>query len=1024
MKKTFTSFISLALIFLCHQAKPQNYIPKIAPLSPNVATLTKAGEYAANLYTGTPDIAIPLYEVKSSGLSVPISLIYNASGIRYTDQASCVGLGWALSHGGVISRSLQGAPDESFSYLSQTTTATRNECNTTDRAYINNLENGTIDGEPDIFSYSLPGQNGKFVLGQNSQSAWVVPYAPIKVSYNLVSNDFRELFIRDENGTYYQFGKNIDNSFQEYYENTVSNNGVITTNTKTAWYLREMLSANGTDVINFTYQKAGQVGLPDKVSQLVLEDQVATGQRYSASTAFTPANINSTTTVNPMLPHTITFPNGKVEFFMQDYTLGTTGFKKLDHIDIYEVQGSQQRLIRSIRMVYTFFKLSSNQQDTRLKLDEVHLADANGVVQQKYKFQYWTNTFSWNSANALDYWGFYNGITTNTNLLPVQTVPWSPNGITSGTMQIGGANRASNTTYAKEGVLKQITFPTGGYTEFDFESHRFTNPETQTATDAGGIRIKTIKSFDGLSSTPARVKTYVYGAAGSGLGEINNPLSKSWYNTDQQVTYNSSTQNDSKRVRTYTANQVQFSNTFDSSPVVYPLVTEYNGSTTANAGRTTYEFTYSPDDYVPLGSKNGELRNTFNYWQRGHLLKRYVYNAANSLLEATDNTYVTLQDANRLVGAKAFKHRVAEAGTAGICVAAGGQVDEFTYRAYPTYTGAFRLAQSTHTTQPGNIQKVSTFSYHPTELQLLQVKEFSSTGEEVIVNHKYPIELKAFSTVVTEMHNRNMLWPPLESETIRNGTIIRKQKSIYRAENNGRSVAPTTNMLLDRLDVAATGGTLQPRAYFNKYDLAGKLTQSSQADNLPLTTIYGYQNQLPIAEVSNADLADIAYTSFEADETGNWSIGSALRTTGSAPTGKKYYALGNGSIAKTGLTPAKTYVVSYWTPNATAFSVAGTVAGYPIKIKTTNGWNHFEHRVTGVSSISIAGTGNMDELRLHPDHAQMATYTYSPLEGVTTTGDANNMFTYYTYDTMGRLALVKDHLGNILQKYEYQYINQ
>ena len=53
-----------------------------------------------------------------------------------------------------------------------------------------------------------------------------------------------------------------------------------------------------------------------------------------------------------------------------------------------------------------------------------------------------------------------------------------------------------------------------------------------------------------------------------------------------------------------------------------------------------------------------------------------------------------------------------------------------------------------------------------------------------------------------------------------------------------------------------------------------------------------------------------------------------------AVTGRRSYNL-TGSITKSGLTGSNTYIVSYWTlANTGAFSIAGTMSGYPMKGKT------------------------------------------------------------------------------------------
>ena len=85
--------------------------PQITPLSPNAAALWKYSELPVNMYTGIPSIAIPIYEIKSGNLSVPISLSYHAGGIRYEEQASWVGLGWNINPGN-INRNMRGVPDD------------------------------------------------------------------------------------------------------------------------------------------------------------------------------------------------------------------------------------------------------------------------------------------------------------------------------------------------------------------------------------------------------------------------------------------------------------------------------------------------------------------------------------------------------------------------------------------------------------------------------------------------------------------------------------------------------------------------------------------------------------------------------------------------------------------------------------------------------------------------------------------------------------------------------------------------
>jgi hypothetical protein len=198
----------------------------------------------------------------------------------------------------------------------------------------------------------------------------------------------------------------------------------------------------------------------------------------------------------------------------------------------------------------------------------------------------------------------------------------------------------------------------------------------------------------------------------------------------------------------------------------------------------------------------------------------------------------------------------------------------------------------------------------------------------------------------------------------------------------------------------------------------GNPLQSTGHDGIPNSYVWDYSNKEPIAKVTNATVDQVAYTSFESDGGGNWTIASSLRDAGGI-TGGQSYNLGNGSCSKSGLTSANTYVVSYWSKTGVSYTVTGSASS--IQGKTINGWTYFEHKVIGVSAVSITGTGDVDELRLYPASAQMTTYTYSPVFGMTSQCDVDNRVAYYFYDALGRLQYIKDQDGNILKTIDYHY---
>lgn len=54
-------------------------------------------------------------------------------------------------------------------------------------------------------------------------------------------------------------------------------------------------------------------------------------------------------------------------------------------------------------------------------------------------------------------------------------------------------------------------------------------------------------------------------------------------------------------------------------------------------------------------------------------------------------------------------------------------------------------------------------------------------------------------------------------------------------------------------------------------------------------------------------------------------------------------------------------------------------------------------------------------------NAQITTYEYEPLKGITRAIAPNGRNIYYEYDDYGRLIKTSDDKGNPINKYEYNY---
>jgi hypothetical protein len=144
----------------------------IIPPSPEASALAKYADIPVSLYTGTPEITIPLYHLRERDLSLPIAINYHASGHKVEDEASRVGLGWSLQAGGVITRSIRGLPDEygPGGFLAQAAEMAGKggvggyAIADPEQRYqwYDAMVWGCRDAEPDIFYFNFAGYTGTF----------------------------------------------------------------------------------------------------------------------------------------------------------------------------------------------------------------------------------------------------------------------------------------------------------------------------------------------------------------------------------------------------------------------------------------------------------------------------------------------------------------------------------------------------------------------------------------------------------------------------------------------------------------------------------------------------------------------------------------------------------------------------------------------------------------------------------------------------------------------------------------------
>ena len=1038
-------------------AQVQKLTPKPGFKSPNVAAMEKYGDYNVNLYTGLPDISIPLFEVESGPLKIPIVLTYHASGFKYTDQASWVGLGWSIQAGGQISRSIHGKPDES-SFLGLTNDYTipgGGDCN--NWVYKENTILYGNDREPDLFNYSYPGMSGKFYLQQGSSNPYLVPYQPIKIQrFNTI--DYFD--ITNDQGVIHRFGANWS-GVSPAKESLYSQSGGSTTSGTVAWHLQEMRSPNTDDYITMTYQTVGTLDNSDFEYNISVLDQCNTNNQTDLpcpSTVGIEQQVSTTSTTTQVGIDEILFKTGKVKFILGSVRTdipGSPNLKRLDRIEVYRKEGLNYILVKSYQFATSSFRNYNNTADALMRLDAVNVKDGSGTFINRHSFSYHTSTVSWartDASKARDYFGFYNGKTSNTTLIPATTIQFQPNTQTMpSNITIGSANRTTDTTFLKDAVLKRITFPTSGYTEFDFEPHRYS--EAGVTTYVPGLRVKKITSVNGSQSYN---KVYKYGTSENGLGHKNFDLRGFYFYSEQFIRNTCATIPCDREYRS----RMYFSNSvigpgYEDAPVVYSLVTEYPNGTIAN-GKTIYEFddnTLIGDPLFTVPYSNKTFRNSMS-WARGKLTKKTVYNSSGNQVSQTAIGYSNYGNQTSNIGQSGYQWIVGRWG--GFLYAnCGNSVDgkELNLMNLAKTTGNYKETNRVEKLNFGaNAQSTTTTkAFNSTYLQPTFEEQLVSSNPEIVrTTYRYPYDIVNTTTTYTGLPNalkqmllKNMFAYPVEQYTyvkqtsgsaleiisgqvseydVVGGTSYYLPKYFYFLET-ATSLGSLSNLQLSGTSAFAKDSRYKLRLTMDSYDTRGNLLQYTPSDGPVKSYHYAYDGAYMVAETSNATNAAMAYTSFETNEKGGWTYSGSesLVMPNQAKTGNKVYYLNNGSITKTltGASSSNKYKVSFWA-RANTGTVNWTFLG--INESLGSSWKLIEREVSS-SPITISGTGVViDELRIHPVSAQMTTYTMIPMLGIRSLMDVKSQGNYYQYDPFGRLETVRNEDGHILTHSEYTYI--
>lgn len=485
MKKIF-------LLLLCTTCGISQELPRIVPLSPNAASIAKYGEIPISHFTGVPNISIPIYNITSGELNLPLSLSYHAGGNKVESIASWVGLGWSLGSIPSISRSVRGIPDDAGGgYFHDYSGYTIQEIAELDpgNPIVENLRTdlfaGTADSEPDMFYYNLPSESGKFFYHQESATFNTYPKSNVRI----LQDGYNFRIITQEG---------VEYILDTVETNEVNNDAPV----RSTWYTSKMISPSKRDTIYFNYRDENQT---IKTRNVVTKYHFLGG--ISAGVPDDNGSILSINVTRAKIIESIVFKNGQVIFNANGQEReDLQGGYALEDITIY----NNQKVITKYEFIGSYLTGSGNggigtpcygvdsYSQKWMFLDTIRQVSSgtDQILEHTFDYDLAYSPSCRNSA-AQDYWGFYNGEDFNQDLTPTYYIP-----NTDPPQQITAADRGVDPNKSKFGILTKIVYPTGGYTEFDFENNRAYADDVQVQYDEEDIMLSGDELIDPGETIP------------------------------------------------------------------------------------------------------------------------------------------------------------------------------------------------------------------------------------------------------------------------------------------------------------------------------------------------------------------------------------------------------------------------------------------------------------------------------------------------------------------------------------------
>lgn len=489
-------------------------VPKIAPVSPTVASLLKYADMPVSNYNGTSQYSIPLYEINERGLHIPISLSYSSNGLRVTEDASWVGLGWSLHAGGVIQMFYD--PNNSNNGLEIIPYGFNPNFDGNDENYYeNNFNGGNIVNKSQMgCQYNdLAGNITSAFLSDNNNK-----YMGYKHQYYIFNfGNFSGKFIKNRDHTFTCLGReNIKFEYNPpgpgmkatatdgtvYIFDVVGNTTTdipidggnpcgtfsgMSSSVQYTYYLSKIISPDNA-IVEFTYTQNFSRTLPI-LSEWKTKSNYPTDQDTKYRGIFS--------TNNDYILDEINTDNVRIEF-ARSARVDIHNGKKLDNIKIFK-KGSTTPF-KTIALGNSYFTGDSSfgdftvsysgqcgyilgtptldERSKRLRLDNVIIKGSDNLsTGEEFSFNYTTAALPYKTSLSQDIWGYFNGRINSTLLPNVNNLGYTDNSIPVHFVQNPlPASRIAVEDKVKWGMLSAVTQPTKGTTKIEYEINSFYHP--------------------------------------------------------------------------------------------------------------------------------------------------------------------------------------------------------------------------------------------------------------------------------------------------------------------------------------------------------------------------------------------------------------------------------------------------------------------------------------------------------------------------------------------------------------------